>query len=106
VERSKDRGGPGQIAFALGDTGFKREGFHIVRCDIENLIKLSQRFGKTTKGAIGRRVLDEQVDVTWVEALGFVEIGLAPIPLTPSPCDVANNSGIRLLLGRSGRAWS
>ena len=36
-----------------------REGIHVVRYDIENLIKLSQRFGETTKSDIGKRVLGE-----------------------------------------------
>ena len=64
-----------QIALGLCDTRLKRESIHVVRCNIENLIKLSQRFGETTKVDIGKRVLGEQVNIARVEPLGFVEVG-------------------------------
>ena len=35
------------------------ERIDVVRCNIENLIKLSQRFGETTKTDIGKRMLGE-----------------------------------------------
>ena len=66
----------------------KHERVHVVRCDIENLIKFSQGFGKTTKSDIGKRVLAEQVDVARVEPLGFVKVGFAPVPLASPPRDI------------------
>ena len=58
---------------------FPGEGLHVVRCDIENLIKL-QRFRGTTKGGIEKSVLGEQVNVARVELLSFVEIRLRSDP--------------------------
>ena len=49
AERSEERRSTRQIALGLCDSRLYREGIHVVRCDIENLIKLSQRFGETTK---------------------------------------------------------
>ena len=60
----------------------------VVRRDIENLIKLSQRFGETTKIDIGKRVLGEQGNVARVEPLGFVEVRLAPVPLASPSRDI------------------
>jgi len=37
-----------QIAFSLESSCLEDERVDVVRCDIENLIKLSQRFGETT----------------------------------------------------------
>ena len=37
-----------QIAFGLESSSLEDERVDVVRCDIENLIKLSQRFGETT----------------------------------------------------------
>src|SRR5205823_7810542 len=54
VDRRKDRRGPRQIAFGLCDSSLFREGIEVIRCDIENLIKLSQRFGETTEHDIGQ----------------------------------------------------
>src|SRR5437762_10792238 len=48
-----------QIAFGLEDSCLVGERVDVVRCDIENLIKLSQRFGETAKLHIGKRVLGE-----------------------------------------------
>ena len=58
-----------------------REDIHVVRRNIENLIKLSQRFGETTKVDIGKRALRECVHVAWVEPLRFVEVRLTLVPL-------------------------
>ena len=70
-----------QVAFGFCDTRLEREGIDVVWCDIENLIKFSQGFGKAPKRDIGSGVLAEKVDVARVEPLGFVEVGLAPVPL-------------------------
>ena len=88
MERSEKRSSPRQIALGLCDSRLCGECIHVVRCDIENLIKLSQRFGETTKDDIGKRVLGEQVNVARVEPLGFVEVGLAPVPLASPPRDI------------------
>jgi hypothetical protein len=88
VQRSKERRRTRQIAFSLCDIRLEREGIDVVRCNIENLIKLSQRFGKTTKIDIGLRVLGEQPNVAWVKPLGFVEVILALAPLTSPPLEI------------------
>ena len=54
-ERSEKRRGALQIAFGLCDSRLVRQDIDVVRRDIENLVKLSQRFGKTTKKDIRRR---------------------------------------------------
>src|SRR5207244_3691222 len=88
VERSEERSGTREVALRLCDTRLFREGTDVVRCDIENLIQLSQRFGETTKTNIGKRVLGEEVNVARVETLGFVEERLAPVPLASPPRDI------------------
>ena len=55
VERSEKRRGPRQVALSLCDDRLFDERIQVVRCNIENLVKLSQRFGKTTKLDIGNR---------------------------------------------------
>ena len=87
AERSEERRGPRQIALGLCDSRHFRDAIHIVGCDIENLIKLSERFGETTKVDIGKRVLREEVNIARIEPVGFVEVLLAPVPLALSPCD-------------------
>src|SRR5438045_9135039 len=74
VERSQERGGTRQVAFGLCNIRLEVESIRVVRCDIENLIKLSQRFGETATVDIEKRVLGEQLDVARVEPLGFVEV--------------------------------
>ena len=59
TERSEDGRGARQIAFGLCDSRLVRQDIDVVRRDIENLVKLSQRFGETTKVLIGKRVLGE-----------------------------------------------
>ena len=100
MERSEERSSPRQVALGLCDSRLDHEGIHVVRCNIENLIKLSQRFGETTKGDIGKRVLSEQVNVARVELLGFVEVRLAPVPLASPPCDIGQ------LTQESGCYWA
>ena len=81
MERSEKRRSSGQIALGLCDSRLCHEGIHVVWCDIENLVKLPQCFGKTTKADIGKRVLGEQVNIARVEPLGFVEIRLRSGPI-------------------------
>src|SRR5437870_9521714 len=88
MQRSEERRGPRQIAFGLCNSRLLHEGIHVVRCDIENLIKLSQCFGETTKDDIGKRMLGEYGNVAWVEPLSFVEIRLAPVPLASPARDI------------------
>ena len=78
----------GRSPSACAIFAFVDECVHVVRCDIENLIKLSQCFGETTKVDIGKRVLAEQVNVARVEPLGFVKVGFAPVPLASPPLDI------------------
>src|SRR5205814_51893 len=80
--------GSRQVALDLCDSRLFHEGIQVVRRNIENLIKLSQRFGETPKTEIGNRVLTEKVNVARVEPLGFDEVRLAPIPLASPPCDI------------------
>ena len=65
------------------------EGIHVVWRNIENLIKLSQRFRETTKSDIASRLLGEEINIARVEPLRFVEVGFAPVPLASSPCDIS-----------------
>src|SRR5438094_6630512 len=88
MHRSKESRSTWQIALGLESSCLEDERVDVVRCDIENLIKLSQRFGETTQGLVGKRVLNEQEDVAWVEPLGFVELRLAPFPLASPPLEI------------------
>src|ERR1044072_9485915 len=91
MERSGEWGSPRKIALRLCDARFLRKRIQVVRYNIEHLIKLSQRLGKTTHYHVGLGMLGEQRHVSRVETLSFVEVGLAPVPLT-SP---ARNVGQR-----------
>ena len=84
----KERGRSWQIALRLCDSRLHRESIKIVWCNIQNLIKLPQRLRETTKANIGNRVLCEEVRIACIELLGFVEVCLAPVPLTAPACDV------------------
>ena len=88
MQRSEERCGPRQIALRLCDSCLLHERIDVVRCNIEHLIKLSQGFGEATTVDIGKRVLREQVNVAWVEPLGFVEIRLAAVPLASPARDI------------------
>src|SRR5437762_5627750 len=59
MQGSEESRGTWQIAFGLEGSCLIDERVDVVRCDIENLIKFSQRFGETTQGLVGKRVLDE-----------------------------------------------
>ena len=63
----------GRSPSACAIDAFRRQGIHVVRRNIENLVKLSQRFGETTKKHIRKRVLGEQINIARVEPLGLVE---------------------------------
>src|SRR5438128_10041379 len=99
MQWSENRRGTQQVSFGLRNIRLYREGIHVVRCDVENLIKLSQRFGETTKCVIGKGMLAEQGNVARVEPLGFVEVRLAPVPLASPPRDIGqrlrNSTAIR-----------
>src|SRR6476660_1973405 len=82
LQWSEERRGPRQVALGLCDIRLERAGIDVVGCDIKNLIKLSQRLGKTALNPVRSRVLAKQVDIAGVEPLGFVEVTLAPVPPT------------------------
>ena len=88
AEGSKERRGTRQIAFRLRDSRFGRQRIDVVRCDVKNLIKLSQRIGETTESDIGNRVLRAQVNVARVEPLRFVKVRFAPVPLAAPPFQI------------------
>src|SRR5207247_8995005 len=88
AERSEKRRSTRQVALGLCDSRPGRECIRVIRYDIENLIKLSQRPGETTKHCVGKRVLAEERNVARVEPLGFVEVGLAPVPLASPQRDI------------------
>src|SRR5438552_4606438 len=91
MQRGEQRSGPRQVAFGLCDSGFYREGIDVVRRNIENLIKLSQRFGETTKVFVGERVLAQQRNVPRVKSFSFVEVRLAPVPLASPARDIGQH---------------
>ena len=66
-----DARGKSPSAWAID--AFSSQGIHVVRRNIENLVKLQQRFGKTTKKKVGKRVLAKQANIARVEPLGLVE---------------------------------
>src|SRR5882724_13397123 len=89
MQRREECSGTRQVALGLCNTRLCHERIDVVRCDIENLIELSQRFGETKKTDIGIRVLGKQVNVARVEPLGFDEVRVAPVPLASPPCDIS-----------------
>src|SRR6266496_5923817 len=103
MQRSEQRSCPWQIALGLCDIRLRRQRIHVIRCDIEHLIKLSQRFGETTKLSIGKRVLGKHGNVAWVESLSFVEVVLAFVPLSSPPLDIGQ--GLRNPTA-IGQEWS
>src|SRR5206468_684588 len=88
MQRSEEHSSTRQVALGLCDISLSRHDIDLVWGDIQNLIKLPQRFRKTTKAFVGNRVLSEQVNVSRVEPLGFVEIGFASVPQTSPPRDI------------------
>ena len=88
TERSEERRSTGQIALGLFDSRLSSKCIDVVRSDVKNLIKLSQRFGETTESDIGNRVLGDQVNVARVEPLGFLEVCFAPVPLASPSSDI------------------
>src|SRR6266496_4710723 len=85
MQRSEKCSSTRQVALGLCNRCLFRENSHVVRRNIQNLIILPQRFGKTTLVQIGNRVLAEQTSVARVEPLGFIEIRLAPAPVASPP---------------------
>src|SRR6266581_3467684 len=88
MQRSEEHSSTRQVALGLCDISLSRHDIDLVWGDIQNLIKLPQRFGETTKEFVGNRVLSEQVNVARVEPLSFVEVRLAPVPLASPPRDI------------------
>src|SRR5213592_1262278 len=100
MQRSEERRGTRQIALGLCDSGLGREGIEVIRRNIENLIKLSQCFGKAPECIIGNGVLSEWGNVARVEPFGFVEIRLAPVPLASPPRDIGQRLRNPAVIGR------
>src|SRR5438477_6228424 len=88
MQRSEECSSPREVALGLCDSRLEREGIDVIRDDIEHLIKLSQCLGETTKTDVGCRVLVEHGNVARVEALGFVEVRLAPVPFSSPPREI------------------
>src|SRR6266481_3765833 len=93
LQRTEDRRRARQITFSLCDSRLCSECIHVVRRNIENLIKFSLRVGKTTKAHVGNRVLGEHGNVARVKPLSFVEVGFASLPLPSSPLE--KSEGLR-----------
>src|SRR5262249_23440452 len=81
----QERSGTLEVALGLCNTCFVHECIHVVRRDIENLIKLSQRFGKTSKCNVRFCMLPKQRRVARVEPLSLIEVRLASVPLASPP---------------------
>src|SRR5437868_4975159 len=77
-----------QVALELRDGRLLRQGIHVVRYNIQNLINLLRRFWETTTVDIGSCVLTEHGNVAWIESLSFVEAVLAFVPLSSPPLDI------------------
>src|SRR5438105_12250822 len=88
MQRSELCCSPRKVAPRLGNTCLLRKGIQVAGYYIEHLIKLSQRFGETTNYHVRLCVLGEQRNIARVEPLSFVEVGLAPVPLTSPACNV------------------
>ena len=73
----------------LCNTRLLRKGVHVIRYNIEHLIKLPQRFRETTNYHVRLRVLGEQRSVARIEALSLVEVQLALLPLTSPTRDIS-----------------
>lgn len=91
VKRSEERSRPRKVTLGLCDRRLCREGIDVVRGDIENPIKLSQRFWETTKHHMAMRVLGEYESVTRIKPLGFVEVRLASVSLALPPRDIGKS---------------
>src|SRR5262249_23200007 len=89
VEPRKERRGTRKVTFRLCDSRLLHQGISVVRCNVKNFIRPSQRFGETTTTDVVSRVLREEINIARVELLGFLEVRLAPVPLASSPCDIS-----------------
>jgi len=81
MQWSEERSSTRQIPLGLYDSRLIRKRIHIVRRDVKNFIKLSQRIGETAECGIRIRVIRKQLSVARVKSLGFLEVRLAPVPL-------------------------
>src|SRR5215468_82524 len=89
TERTKYRSSCWQVADSLGDGRLLYQRIHIIRRDIENLIELLYRLGKTTKNNKRNRMLVEQVNIARIEPLRFVEMRLTLVPPASPACDIS-----------------
>src|SRR5512133_1623154 len=89
MQCSEERRGILQVALRVCDSRLVHQDILVAWCNVENFIKLSQRFGETTTSDIGNRVLREEINIARVEMLRFVKVTLAPVPLASSPCDIS-----------------
>src|SRR4029077_6648760 len=88
IQRSEECGSLREGALGLCNTRLLRKRIHVSRYNIEHLIKLSQRLGEATNYHVRLGVLGEQGNIARVEPLSFVEVGLAPVPLTSPARDI------------------
>ena len=72
MQWSEERRGTLQVALRLCDSRLLHQDILVAWCNVENLIKLSQRFGETTKTDIGSRALREEINIARVEPLRFL----------------------------------
>ncbi len=83
MEWSEERGRPWEITLGLGDRRLDRESVHVIRDNLDNLVKLPQRFRKLTARNAGLPMLSKHVSIPWVETFSFDKVGLTPVLL---PC--------------------
>src|SRR5215813_11172417 len=100
MQRSEERCCSRQIALGLCDTRLERNGSNVVWCYIKNLIKLPQCFREATKSHVRNRVLREEVRISRVEPLSFVEVRFAPLPLATPSCDVGQRFRDAAVIGQ------
>ena len=74
---------PRQVAFGLSDRRLFHQGIDVVRHNLQNQVELAQRFGETPHRDVELGVSCKQIRITWIQSLGFDEVGLALFPLPP-----------------------
>ena len=76
-----------QVAFGLRNRRLFHQGIDVARHDIQPAIQLSERVGETTKHDIELGLSGNKTHVARVQSLGFVEVGLATLPLPLISCE-------------------
>src|SRR5262245_45481373 len=99
-QRSQKRRSTRQIAFRLCDSRLQHKSICVVGCDIENLLKVCQRFWETTKTDVGTRVLRKKAHIAWVKLLSFLEIGVALFPAASPPFDIGERLRYSAVIGQ------